>query len=105
MVEVSQHEDGFSLLRVELSTSSNFILAQDTILVDINGKEGLLDVRDVLEFSPQTRHNGESRGTHYRDELIQIDGSIVIDVTERKDGFNLSIVELVSRGCHLLSAD
>ena len=105
LVEVSQHEDGFSLLRVELSTSSNFILAQNTILVDINGKEGLLDVRDVLELSPQPRHNGESRGTHNGDELIEIDGSIVIDVTECKDGFNLSVVELVARGCHLLFAD
>merc|ERR1719494_372431 len=105
LVEVSKHEDCLGLLTVELSTASNLLLAQNTVLVNVDGQESLLDIRDVLELSAQTGHNGECRGAHDRDELVQVDGSIVVDVAESEDGFNLGVVELVARGGHLLSAD
>merc|ERR1719209_2899729 len=104
VIRVPKREDGIDLLVVETS-GRHLRLADLPIVVGIKLSEGRLDFLKSLESLAHPCDNSGCGWTHDSDKFRYINFTIIVDVSQGKDGINFLGRELLSTVPHLLLAD
>ena len=105
IIGISKNKKGVNLLFVEHIKSTHFLFADFSILIFVNDGEGFLDPVHVGEPRPKPASSGGGIRVHDANELLKVQGAVVVDVAQGEDGVHLVLGEPDGAVHHLLLGD